>query len=195
MTSLVTDLLDLSRVDAGKAPLARETVEVRPLLEASVAESRVGGRDVRYLVDVGPADLTVEGDPARLRQLVANLLDNASRHSPPGATVTIRARAIDDRWWLEVADEGPGVAPADRERAFERFGTLRDVDGGGGTGLGLAIARWVTDLHDAPAPRVCREPSRRCSAQAAGKCERCRGSTEAQLQLPDSARDDAAGLG
>ncbi len=148
MTGLVTDLLDLSRVDAGKAPLHRETVEVRPLLEAAVAESRVGGRDVRYVVHVSPPDLTVEGDLARLRQLVANLLDNASRHSPPGGAVTIRAGVLDDRWQLEVADEGPGVAPANRERAFERFGTLCDVDGGGGTGLGLAIARWVTDLHD-----------------------------------------------
>ena len=148
LTALVTDLLDFSRVDAGKAPLARETVEVRPLLEAAVAESRVGGRDVRYVVRVSPHDLIVQGDPARLRQLVANLLDNASRHSPPGGTVTIRAGIIEDCWQLEVADEGPGVAPANRERAFERFGTLSDIDGGGGTGLGLAIARWVTDLHD-----------------------------------------------
>ncbi len=148
MTALVTDLLDLSRVDAGKAPLARETVEVRPLLEAAVAESRVGGRDVGYVVHVSPPELVVQGDPARLRQLVANLLDNASRHSPPGGTVTIRAGASGARWQLEVGDEGPGVAPANRERAFERFGTLSDFDGGGGTGLGLAIARWVTDLHD-----------------------------------------------
>ena len=148
MTALVTDLLDLSRVHAGKARLARENVEVRPLLEAAIVESRVGGRDVRYVVHVSPSDLGVQGDPARLHQLVANLLDNASRHSPPGATVTIRAGVIGDRWQLEVADEGPGVAPANRERAFERFGTLSDIDGGGGTGLGLAIARWVTDLHD-----------------------------------------------
>ena len=148
LTALVTDLLDFSRVDAGKAPLARETVEVRPLLEAAVAESRVGGRDVRYVVRVSPHDLIVQGDPARLRQLVANLLDNASRHSPPGGTVTIRAGIIEDCWQLEVADEGPGVAPENRERAFERFGPLSDIDGGGGTGLGLAIARWVTDLHD-----------------------------------------------
>jgi two-component system sensor histidine kinase BaeS len=148
MTALVTDLLDLSRVDAGEAPLAREAVEVRPLLEAAVAEFRVGGRDVTYVVQVNPPDLTVQGDPARLRQLVANLLDNASRHSPPGGTVTIRADVMDDRWHLEVADEGPGVAPANRERVFERFGTLSDIDGGGGTGLGLAIARWVIDLHD-----------------------------------------------
>ena len=148
MTALVTDLLDLSRVDAGKAQLARETVEVRPLLEAAVAGSRVGGRDVTFVVHVSPLDLSVQGDPARLHQLVANLLDNASRHSPPGGTVTIRAAVVGDRWQLEVADAGSGVAPANRERAFERFGTLSDTDGGGGTGLGLAIARWVTDLHD-----------------------------------------------
>ncbi|WP_332664669.1 DUF4153 domain-containing protein [Aeromicrobium sp.] len=147
MTALVTDLLDLSRVDAGKAPLNLQDVEVGPLLEAAVAEFRVGGRDVTYAVHVSPPDLVVQGDPARLRQLVANLLDNASRHSPPGGTVTLRADVFGDHWHLVVADQGPGVAPAHRDRAFERFGTLSDVDGGGGTGLGLAIARWVTDLH------------------------------------------------
>ena len=154
MSDLVTDLLDLSRVDAGRAPLHREPVEVRPLLDAAVAEARVGGQDVAHVLDVDPPDLVVDGDPARLRQLVANLLDNAARHSPPGGTVTVRAReAGDDRWHLEVVDEGPGVAPEHRDRAFERFGTLRDVAvegsaSSGGTGLGLAIARWVTDLHD-----------------------------------------------
>ncbi|WP_332642768.1 DUF4153 domain-containing protein [Aeromicrobium sp.] len=147
MTALVTDLLDLSRVDAGKTPLAYEDVDVTALLEAAAAESRVGGRDVAYEVEVTPAGLVVRGDAARLRQLVANLLDNASRHSPPAGTVTISAGVTDDLWHLDVTDEGPGVAPADRERAFERFGTLSDIDGGGGTGLGLAIARWVTDLH------------------------------------------------
>jgi signal transduction histidine kinase len=147
MTTLVTDLLDLSRVDAGKAPLNLRDVEVGPLLEAAVAELRVSGRDVTYAVRVSPPDLVVEGDPARLRQLVANLLDNASRHSPPGGTVTVRADVFGDHWHLVVADQGPGVAPAHRDRAFERFGTLSDTDGGGGTGLGLAIARWVTDLH------------------------------------------------
>ena len=147
MTALVTDLLDLSRVDAGKAPLDLRDVGVEPLLEAAVAELRISGREVTYAVQVSPSGLSVKGDRARLRQLVANLLDNASRHSPPGGTVTIRAGVADDRWHLEVADQGPGLAPANRERAFERFGTLTDIDGGGGTGLGLAIARWVTDLH------------------------------------------------
>ncbi len=146
--ALVTDLLDLSRVDAGKAPLAREAVPVGPLLEGAVAEARVTGREVGYDVRVEPADLTAQGDPARLRQLVANLLDNASRHSPAGGVITVSATGGTGEWRLEIGDQGPGISPTDRERVFERFGTLTDSEGGGGTGLGLAIARWVTDLHD-----------------------------------------------
>lgn len=162
MAGLVGDLLDLSRVDAGKAPLVQQPVDVRRLLEDAAAEARVAGRDVTYDVRVDPSSLSVEGDPARLHQLVANLLDNASRHSPRGGVVAVRARATGDRWLLEVADEGPGVAPEDRDRAFERFGTLSDTGqaGGGGTGLGLAIARWVTDLHGGTIRFVDPEPGR-----------------------------------
>jgi two-component system, OmpR family, sensor histidine kinase BaeS len=144
---LVDDLLDLARVDAGKAPLTPQPVPVAPLLEAAIAEASVSGRSVRYVSRAEPEDLVVRADPARLRQLVANLLDNASRHSPSGGTVSLTATRTGDRWLLEVHDEGPGVAPADRERVFEPFGTLTAHGGGGGTGLGLAIARWVTDLH------------------------------------------------
>jgi two-component system sensor histidine kinase BaeS len=144
---LVEDLLDLARVDAGKAPLAPEPVPIGPLLDAAVAETRILGRAVEYDVRVRPADLVVRADPARLRQLVANLLDNASRHSPFGGTVVVTAARIGDRWQLEVHDQGPGVAAEDRERVFEPFGTLTATEGGGGTGLGLAIARWVTELH------------------------------------------------
>jgi len=143
---LVSDLLDLSRVDAGIAPLADDEVAVRDLLEQAVAEATVTGRAVTWELSVTPEDLVVRGDSARLRQLAANLLDNASRHSPADGVVRVSAYAVGDRWRLEVRDQGPGVGPADRERAFERFGTLAD-SGGGGTGLGLAIARWVTDLH------------------------------------------------
>ena len=144
---LVTDLLDLARVDAGKAPLTPEPVAMAPLLAEAVAEARVTGRPVEYDVRVEPPDLVVPADPARLRQLVANLLDNASRHSPAGGLVLVTAARIGELNRIEVADQGPGVEDADRERAFEPFGTLSATEGGGGTGLGLAIARWVTDLH------------------------------------------------
>jgi signal transduction histidine kinase len=147
LAALASDLLDLARVDAGEARLSTTQVPIEELLERAVAEAEVIGREVRYDVRVTPPTLTVAADPARLHQLVANLLDNASRHSPAGAVVRITAAATATGWRLEVADEGPGIPIADRDRVFERFGTLGEAEGGGGTGLGLAIARWVTDLH------------------------------------------------
>jgi len=149
LSRLVEDLLDLSRVDAGVAPLDVQTVRVADLLERAVAEAAVAPNSVSYDVRATPADLTVKGDPARLQQLVANLLDNAARHSPAKGTVYVFGTGTETDWWLEVADQGPGVAPESREQVFERFGTLGEQTGGqtGGTGLGLAIARWVTDLH------------------------------------------------
>jgi two-component system sensor histidine kinase BaeS len=159
LSALASDLLDLARVDAGEARLSTTQVPVLDLLERAVAEARVAGREVLYDVHVTPAALTVPADPARLHQLIANLLDNASRHSPAGGVVRISAQATATGWRLEVADEGPGIPAADRDHVFERFGTLAVADGGGGTGLGLAIARWVIDLHGGtihfvdPAPR------------------------------------------
>ncbi|MFI5706940.1 DUF4153 domain-containing protein [Kribbella sp. NPDC051620] len=147
LATLASDLLDLARVDAGKAKLSTTEVEVRSLLEQAVAEAKVSGREVRYEVEVTPTWLTVPADLSRLHQLVANLLDNASRHSPAGGVVRLVALATAEGWRLEVTDEGPGIPVADRDRVFERFGTLAETEGGGGTGLGLAIARWVTDLH------------------------------------------------
>ncbi|WP_435770608.1 DUF4153 domain-containing protein [Nocardioides sp. SYSU DS0651] len=160
MSGLVEDLLDLARVDAGKAPLAPEPVDLGALLEAAVAEARTLGRQVEFALEVDPDDLVVRADPARLLQLVANLLDNASRHSPAGGTVALNASRTGERYLLEVADQGPGIAPADRERVFEPFGTLTATDGGGGTGLGLAIARWVTDLHGGSIRFVDPDPDR-----------------------------------
>ncbi len=153
LSDLVTDLLDLSRMDAGVAPLKLQEVRVLSLLERAVAEAQVGSRPVTYAVS-SPADLTVRADPARLAQLVANLLDNASRHSPAGGevrvTATMGAAAFgvaqgQAAWTLDVTDDGPGI-PAERiGEVTRRFG--RGADSAGGTGLGLAIAQWVAELH------------------------------------------------
>lgn len=144
LSRLVSDLLDLSRLDAGITALQREDVELRPFLDEAVDEARLSGHPVGYAVTTD-ADLTLHADRARLHQLVANLLDNAGRHSPPGGTVTARATAADGGVAIEVSDEGPGIDPAERAQVFERFTTGGTDDGG--TGLGLAIARWVTTLH------------------------------------------------
>jgi two-component system sensor histidine kinase BaeS len=147
LSTLASDLLDLARVDAGAVQLSTTQVPIAELLQRAVAEAAVTGRQVTYDVRVTPPALTAQADPARLHQLAANLLDNASRHSPAGGVVRITADDLTSGWRLQVADEGPGVPAADRDRVFERFGTLTESEGGGGTGLGLAIARWVTDLH------------------------------------------------
>jgi signal transduction histidine kinase len=150
LTRLVSDLLDLSRVDAGIVPLEPRALPLRPFLDEAVAAARLNARPVDYVVSVEPAGLSVTGDQARLHQLVANLLDNAGRHSPTGGVVTVVAHAADGGGVVvEVTDEGPGIAPDARAHVFERFttGAGGGPDDTGGTGLGLAIARWVTQLH------------------------------------------------
>ena len=144
---LVTDLLDLSRVDAGLTPLEVEDLRLEPFLRSVVEEARVADRPVEYDVDVRPHDLVVPADRERLHQLLANLVDNAARHSPRGGTVTLRARRDDGEVLVDVEDQGPGIAPADRSRVFQRFSTGTGPSGDGDTGLGLAISRWVADLH------------------------------------------------
>lgn len=166
LSDLVSDLLDLSRIDGGIKPLSLAPVDVGRLVAQGVAEAAAGGADQRRISfvtvvgadgrpsgktsasgeDGGGDGLLVEGDADRLAQVLANLLDNAVRHSPVGGSVTVRAGVLDsERWMLEVADEGPGI-PADRAaRVFDRFGSWGDS--GGGTGLGLAIASWVCELH------------------------------------------------
>ncbi|GIJ51493.1 two-component sensor histidine kinase [Virgisporangium aliadipatigenens] len=145
---LVTELLDLSRIDAGVQPLHRAELPLPDLLDSAVEESRVSaaaaGRDVR--LHVTAPDETVYADRERLTQVLVNLLDNAVRHSPAGGRVDVRAYTKARDSVIEVADEGPGIPVEERLRVFERF-TRGQRATGGGTGLGLAIAYWVVELH------------------------------------------------
>jgi signal transduction histidine kinase len=146
---LVTQLLDLSRVEAGALSLDLASFEIGPFLEAAVADAQVGHPDPVFTVRAEPG-LTVRADRDRLHQVVANLFDNAARHSPPGGTITVTARPQADALSLQVQDEGPGIPADERAQVFERFsrGSASQVGSpGGGTGLGLAIARWVVNLH------------------------------------------------
>ncbi|KAA0935885.1 HAMP domain-containing histidine kinase [Streptomyces apricus] len=166
---LVETLLDLSRLDNGVVPLRKRRFEVWPYLsgvlkEANmVASARAGiasgsgshtRTDVHLHLDVSPPELTAHVDPERIHQVVANLIDNAVKHSPPHGRVTVRARRGDgpESLNLEVLDEGPGIPRSEWHRVFERFnrgGVVAPHGPGsdGGTGLGLAIARWAVDLH------------------------------------------------
>ena len=154
---LVGDLLDLSRVEEGATPLRLTEVRLSEIFDDAVAQARADG--IHYAVDVRPENLTVAADPDRLHQLLANLLDNAARHSPSGGEVRLSAERRGDDVRLAVADEGPGIAAADRSAVFERFTT--SAGHSSGTGLGLTISRWVAQLHGgtiavADAERGCR---------------------------------------
>ncbi len=150
---LVAELLDMSRIDAGVVPLQRQPFDADVLVKEAVREAEVNaaaaGRRVVFTTETSAG--TAVADSSRLHQVIANLLDNAARHSPSGGTVTVRARPDAGNLVIEVADEGPGIPAADREAVFERFirgGTDRAGPAyGGGTGLGLAIARWAVQLH------------------------------------------------
>ena len=148
LSRLVTDLLDLSRLDAGVVPMRHDLIDVPAFLGEVVREATVNaagnGLDVRF--EVSAPRLVLHGDRERLHQVFANLLDNAARHSPRGGLVTVRAERRDDSMVLAVVDQGDGIPAAERERVFERF-TRGERATGGGTGLGLAIARWVVQLH------------------------------------------------
>jgi signal transduction histidine kinase len=163
---LVEQLLDLSRLESGVLRLHEQPFPVRELLEQATRECSLGevfsAHPVWLKVSVQPGDLRVVGDPERMHQVVANLLENAVRHSPADGRVWLSAHAATTGiTTIEVADEGPGIPPGERDRVFERFHRVdaaratRD----GGTGLGLAIARWIVDAHGGTIRVREREPS------------------------------------
>ncbi|MCV2394117.1 ATP-binding protein [Actinotalea sp. M2MS4P-6] len=151
---LVTDLLDLSRLEAGAVALDIAPVEVATLCDEAVAAARLvaPSKGLTFEVDVEPADLAVPADSQRLHQVLANLLQNAVRHSPRGGVVRVMGAREGRDVVLDVIDQGPGIPKEDRTRVFERFtrGNVPAITGQistGGTGLGLAIARWAVTLH------------------------------------------------
>jgi signal transduction histidine kinase len=146
---LVTQLLDLSRLESGAVPLQRCAFDVEPMLEHAVRESRLHSPDVDVDIVVESPHLAADGDPERVHQVVANLLENAVRYSPVGGTVEVRAMRNNGHVRIEVADEGPGIPDDQADRVFERFyrADAARATRDGGAGLGLAIARWIVDLH------------------------------------------------
>jgi signal transduction histidine kinase len=146
MTSIVEDLLLLARSDSGAGalgPVPRALGDVAAD-GASALSKPATDRGIRVEVDPQPA--VIAGDPARLRQLVMILVDNAIRHSPADGRVAVQVRAAGDGAALIVEDDGPGIRPEDLPHVFERFYRAQGAPGGG-TGLGLAIASWIVHRH------------------------------------------------
>ena len=146
LTVLVDDLLLLARSDSGAVALDRMPLDLGDVaFEAAGALGRMA-EDRGVHVEVDPEPAMLEGDPARLRQLVTILVDNAIRHSPRDGRVTVIVRAVDATASVEVDDDGPGLRPEDMPHVFDRFFRAQGAPSGG-TGLGLAIAKWIVDRH------------------------------------------------
>jgi signal transduction histidine kinase len=146
---LVTQLLDLSRLESGVVPLRRESVDAAGVLDAVAAEARLHSPERDIDVTVEPTDLRLWIDADRMHQVLANLTANALQYGPPDRPVCLRARAVGDEVALSVTDEGPGIPASDAAQVFERFyrADAARPGGQGGAGLGLSIARWIVDLH------------------------------------------------
>jgi signal transduction histidine kinase len=146
LTKLATELLDLSRLDAGRLHVEREPVDLRGLGEDLVEEfgpvARQAGRPLRFAVEGEPVALA---DDQRVLQIGRALVENALRHTPAGTPVTVRARAGDDSPELAVEDEGPGIAAEHVDHVFGRF-YRADGTRASGSGLGLAIARELAEV-------------------------------------------------
>ncbi|TMB79058.1 MAG: response regulator, partial [Chloroflexi bacterium] len=146
---LINDVLDLSKVEARRIELHRETIDVDALLAPvrQTALGEAGRRTLHFDADVAPG-LAVNVDPLRIRQILLNLISNAAKFTPPGGTISLRASVNDETLELEVADTGIGI-PADKVSRV--FGTFERFHEGHyeaqGTGLGLALTKQLVELH------------------------------------------------
>ena len=152
MGGLVEDLLTLARLDEQRQD-RRTAVDLTVLAADAVQDARAlqPDREVR-LIALGGAlgPVVVSGDEARLRQVVTNLVANALRHTPPGTPVELAVGRDDGHGLLEVRDHGPGIAPEQARKVFERFfraDASRQRGTGGGSGLGLAIVAAIVSAH------------------------------------------------
>ncbi len=151
-TRLIDDLLDASRIDRGKLELHRECVTVESFVNAAIETARpnIEEKSQELVVLPAPREMHVDGDPARLAQVVANLLNNASKFTPVGGRIELSMRTKPGYAIIRVRDNGAGIAPDDLGRIFEMFVQLdssRTQSGGAGLGLGLALARELVRLH------------------------------------------------
>jgi signal transduction histidine kinase len=149
VVELTNDLLEIKKLASGHRPAAIERIAIAPLCAEiqSTLQALAMERQAIIQLDVGPPDLAVNGDRRLLRRVLQNIVTNAIRFTPPGGAIRVQARPQGEREvFVVVADQGPGVAPEDRERIFQPF-----VQGAGesrrGSGLGLAFCREVVHAH------------------------------------------------
>ena len=147
LATLIGDVLDTSRIEAGTFSYRFTEVDVAELVRTTVAGFALHQDEVSVIAHADGVVPSVRGDRERLRQVLRNLLENAVKYSPAGEVVDVRARADDGRVLVTVEDSGPGIPGEQHGLIFERFGRANVGLGKPGTGLGLFIARSIAEAH------------------------------------------------
>jgi two-component system sensor histidine kinase KdpD len=144
LTRLVTNLLDMTRIEAGVLTLSRSTVAVNELVNESLAAMGATLQDNSVELNISDELPDVDIDRVLMGQVLVNLLDNAARHAPANSVITVTGEQRGSQVVISVADQGPGVPVGDRETIFDRF---TQISTGGRAGLGLTIAKTFVEAH------------------------------------------------
>ncbi len=147
LNRLVGNLLDMTRLEAGALKVTKEPCELQDVVGTALSQlaDRLGDRAVTTEM---PPDLPlVPMDFVLIAQVLANVLDNALKYSPPAAPIEIAARVVADRLEVSVADRGMGIDPGDLTRVFDKFHRVQRPEGASGTGLGLSISKGIIEAH------------------------------------------------
>jgi signal transduction histidine kinase len=149
--TLIADLLDVSRIVSGKLDLEKTALDLSTLVRASVdsAQPTAAACEITLEAVLAPVSAPVTGDPARLQQVVTNLLTNSLKFTPGGGRVVVRLAESGSHAVLSVTDSGSGIRPEVLPHVFERFRQASVADTkAGGLGLGLAIVKHIVEMHE-----------------------------------------------
>jgi signal transduction histidine kinase len=149
LLSLINDVLDLAKIEAGSMELELSEVAIPEVLRSAVSmhSERASRRGVELSLTTEPEEITISADGRRVRQIVFNLVSNAVKFTPAEGRVDVSARLDDGQVEIAVADTGPGIAPEELETIFEEFKQATDGKRAEGTGLGLPLSRKLVELH------------------------------------------------
>jgi len=151
MASLLDDLLDISRITRGMLTLRISSIELRGLMEAAIetAQPVITAKRHTLSIEWPQVPIQLDVDPVRLTQVIANLLTNAAKYTPPGGSIALQAKLEDTHVVIHVRDNGIGIAPAMLLKVFEMFSQIDDghEHADGGIGIGLALVKGFVELH------------------------------------------------
>jgi signal transduction histidine kinase len=146
LADLIGDVLDTSRIEAGTFSYRFREVDIAAVVHDTIAAASIAQDEVPIVSEIGAVP-RVRGDADRLRQVFANLIDNAVKYSPAGEPVEVSVRQSNGAVLVSVRDRGPGIKQQDQRMVFEKFGRAMGSGAKPGTGLGLFIARSIAEAH------------------------------------------------